>query len=40
MIQKTITYSCRVCGSTNIVRNGINRLGQQQYHCKDCGVIL
>lgn len=38
MIQKTITYSCRVCGSENIVKNGTNRLGQQQYHCKDCGV--
>lgn len=37
MIQKTITYSCRVCGSENIVKNGTNRLGQQQYHCKDCG---
>ena len=37
MIQKTITYSCRVCASTNIVKNGTNRLGQQQYHCKDCG---
>ena len=38
MIQKTITYSCRVCGSANIIKNGSNRLGQQQYHCKDCGV--
>ena len=36
MIQKTITYSSRVCGSTNIVKNGTNRLGQQQYHCKEC----
>ena len=35
MIQKT--YNCRVCGSTNIVKNGTNRLKQQQYHCKDCG---
>jgi len=35
MIQKT--YCCRVCGSTNIVKNGTNRLKQQQYHCKDCG---
>jgi len=35
MIQKT--YTCRVCGSANIVKNGTNRLKQQQYHCKDCG---
>jgi len=35
MIQKA--YHCRVCGSTNIVKNGTNRLKQQQYHCKDCG---
>ncbi len=36
MKQETITYSCRVCGSTNIVKNGSNRLGQKQYHCKEC----
>ena len=36
MIQNTITYNCRVCGSPNIVRNGANRCGQAQYHCKDC----
>lgn len=38
MIEKTSAYHCRVCESANIVRNGANRLGQQQYHCKDCGV--
>ena len=37
MIQVTTTYKCRVCGSQNIVKNGKNRLGQAQYHCKDCG---
>jgi len=36
MIQKT--YHCRVCMSTNIVRNGHNKCGQSQYHCKTCGV--
>ena len=36
MIQVTTTYNCRVCGSQNIVKNGKNRLGQAQYHCKDC----
>ena len=37
MIQKTITYECRHCRSTNIVKNGHNAQGQQQYWCKDCG---
>ena len=37
MIQVTITYHCRVCGSINIVRNGTNKCGNQQYHCQDCG---
>ena len=36
MIQETITYSCSRCGITNIVRNGTNKWGKQQYHCKDC----
>jgi IS1 family transposase/transposase-like protein len=36
MIQVTITYCCRVCGSTNIVKNGTNKCGNQQYHCKAC----
>jgi transposase-like protein len=36
MITETHTYSCGKCGSTNIVRNGINRSGNQQYLCKDC----
>jgi IS1 family transposase/transposase-like protein len=38
MIQKTITYRCRECNSPNIVKNGTNKCGNQQYHCKDCGV--
>jgi len=37
MIQETITYRCRRCGSPHIVRNGHNRCGNPQYHCKDCG---
>jgi len=36
MIQVIITFRCRVCGSPNIVKNGTNRCGNQQYHCKDC----
>ncbi len=37
MIQETITYTCTQCGSINIVRNGTNKCGNVQYHCKDCG---
>jgi transposase-like protein len=37
MIIVTKTYKCRVCGSENIVKNGKNKAGQAQYHCKDCG---
>ncbi|MEZ4667780.1 MAG: IS1 family transposase, partial [Anaerolineae bacterium] len=37
MIEETITYSCRSCGSRNIIRNGRNKCGTEQYHCKDCG---
>ena len=37
MIQVTTTYKCRVCGSENIVKNGTNKAGNPQYHCKDCG---
>ena len=37
MIQIPITYRCRVCDSTNIVRNGTNKCGSAQYHCNDCG---
>lgn len=37
MIQETVTYSCRTCGSKNIIKNGTNKCGNAQYHCKDCG---
>jgi transposase-like protein len=37
MIQEVKTYPCRTCGSPNIVNNGHNRLGQQQYFRKTCG---
>ena len=36
MITETHTHHCGKCGSTNIVRNGINHCGNQQYLCKDC----
>jgi transposase-like protein len=35
MIQAT--FECRDCGSTDIVKNGHNASGNQQYHCKNCG---
>jgi transposase-like protein len=37
MIQVIMTYKCRACGSENIVKNGRNKAGSAQYHCKDCG---
>jgi transposase-like protein len=37
MIQKTRTYRCRRCRSVDIIQNGRNRYGNQQYHCKACG---
>lgn len=38
MIEETLTYSCRSCGSSQIIRNGRNKCGNEQYHCKSCGV--
>jgi transposase-like protein len=35
MIQETL--KCAKCGSTNIRKNGRNKAGNPQYHCKDCG---
>ena len=29
---------CKKCGSTNTVKNGCTSMGQQQYHCRACGV--
>jgi IS1 family transposase/transposase-like protein len=37
MIQETLTYTCRRCGSPNIVKNGTNKCGSPQYYCHDCG---
>ena len=36
MIQTIVTHQCPKCGSENIVKNGHNRCGNQQYLCKDC----
>jgi transposase-like protein len=32
------TYKCRCCNSTDIVKNGKERNGNQKYKCKSCGV--
>ena len=37
MIRKTVTYRCPHCQSTNLVKNGHNPKGKQQYRCKQCG---
>ena len=36
-IQTKIAYACRVCGSAQIVKDGSNRRGAQQYVCETCG---
>ena len=37
MIHTKITYSCSHCQSNDIVKNGHNPKGKQQYRCKNCG---
>lgn len=37
MIRQVISHVCRTCGSSNIVKNGTNKRGNPQYHCKECG---
>lgn len=37
MIEETTKYSCRSCGSEDIIRNGHNKCGNPQYLCKACG---
>lgn len=39
MITTTHSHGCRQCGSLNIVKNGHNRSGSQQYLCKDCRTV-
>jgi transposase-like protein len=36
MISEQVNYQCRKCGNQNIVKNGHNASGSQQYWCKDC----
>ena len=37
MIITQTVHSCRACNSTDIVKNGKNTYGNQQYKCKFCG---
>ena len=37
MIAKLVVYKCRNCDSQDIVKNGHNASGSQQYLCKRCG---
>jgi len=37
MIAKLVIYQCRNCNGKDIVKNGHNASGSQQYYCKDCG---
>jgi transposase-like protein len=37
MIRQIITHQCPHCHSENIIRNGHNPKGKQQYRCKRCG---
>jgi transposase-like protein len=37
MIVKKVIFHCPNCDSTNVVKNGKNSAGSQQFLCKDCG---
>ena len=37
MIRTKITHRCSHCQSQNIVKNGHDPKGKQQYRCKNCG---
>jgi insertion element IS1 protein InsB len=37
MVLEIVIHTCHFCGSQNIVKNGHNASGSQQYWCKDCG---
>ena len=36
MICKTVVFHCPECNGTDIVKNGKNSAGSQQFLCKDC----
>jgi len=37
MIVKTVVFYCPKCNSSNVVKNGKNSAGSQQFLCNDCG---
>lgn len=37
MIVNKITFHCPNCDGVNVVKNGKNSAGSQQFLCKDCG---
>jgi insertion element IS1 protein InsB len=37
MIIEKVTFHCPRCESANVVKNGKNSAGSQQFLCKDCG---
>ena len=37
MIVKAEVFHCPKCDSTDVVKNGKNSAGSQQFLCKDCG---
>ena len=36
MISKVVIFDCPECDSINVVKNGKNSAGSQQFLCKDC----
>jgi len=36
MIEKTVKFCCRNCGSENIVKNGLDYKKSQKFRCNDC----
>ena len=36
MISEIVVFHCPKCNSTNVVKNGKNRAGNQQFLCRDC----
>src|ERR1700750_3224973 len=36
MISEIVIFHCPKCNSTNVVKNGKNRAGSQQFLCRDC----
>ena len=37
MIVNKVTFHCPNCDSVQVIKNGKNSAGSQQYLCKDCG---